>query len=72
MQAAADRLRAALPADRNLVVVGECEYGVVARPNQTPFLLRYYPKAVAGVADELNPMTPRREIPFEIQPTFGK
>jgi len=67
---AADRLRAPLPADRSLVVVGECEYGVLARPNQTPFLLRYYPKAVAGAALELNRMTPRGEIPFEIQPTF--
>ena len=43
---------------------------LLARPNQTPFLLRYYPKAVAGVAAELNRMSPRREIPFEIQPTF--
>ncbi|HZW29305.1 MAG TPA: DUF3386 family protein [Isosphaeraceae bacterium] len=65
-----DRLRAALPADRSLVVVGQCQYGVLARPKQTPFLLRYYPKAVAGVAEELNRMIPRREIPFEIQATF--
>src|SRR5580700_4557069 len=36
---AADRLRAALPSDRSLAVVGECEYGVLARPKQTPFLL---------------------------------
>src|SRR3954470_7186111 len=34
-----DRLRALLPPDRSLVVVGECQYGVLARPNQTPFLL---------------------------------
>jgi hypothetical protein len=67
---AADRLRAALPSDRSLVVVGECQYGVLARPNQTPFLLRYYPKAVAGDGAELNRMTPRKEIPFEIQPTI--
>jgi hypothetical protein len=65
-----DRLRAALPSDRSLAVVGECQYGVLARPKQTPFLLRYYPKAVAGNPDELNRLTPRREIPFEIQPTF--
>ena len=39
-------------------------------PKQTPFLLRYYPKAVAGNPDELNRLTPRREIPFEIQPAF--
>ena len=67
---AADRLRAALPSDRSLVVVGECQYGVLARPNQTPFLLRYYPKAVAGLGDELNRLTPRKEIPFEIQAAF--
>jgi hypothetical protein len=53
-----------------MAVVGQCEYGVLARPNQTPFLLRYYPKAVAGLPDELNRLTPRREISFEIQPTF--
>jgi hypothetical protein len=69
---AADRLRAALPADRSLSVVGECEYGVLARPNQTPFLLRYYPKAVAGNPGDLNRLSPRREIPFEIQPTFER
>ena len=45
----ADRLRAALPSGSSLVVVGECQYGVLARPNQTPFLLRYYPKAMAGI-----------------------
>jgi Protein of unknown function (DUF3386) len=66
----ADRLRAALPPESNLVVVGECQYGVLARPKETPFLLRYYPKAVAGVAAELNRMKPKGEIPFQIQPTF--
>ena len=45
-------------------VVGECEYGVLARPNQTPFLLRYYPKAVAGIADELNRLTPQARNPL--------
>ena len=63
VQQAADRLRASLPADRSVAVVGECEYGVLARPKQTPFLLRYYPKAVAGNPDELNRLAPRREIP---------
>jgi hypothetical protein len=67
---AADRLRASLPADRTMAVVGKCEYGVLARPKETPFLLRYYPKAVAGNAEELNRLIPKREIPFEIQPTF--
>src|SRR5262249_47689483 len=70
IHAGVDRLRAALPADRSLVVVGQCQYGVLARPKQTSFLLRYYPKAVAGVAEELNRMIPQREVPFEIQATF--
>jgi Protein of unknown function (DUF3386) len=67
---AADRLVGSLASAGSVAVVGRCEYGVLARPNQTPFLLRYYPKAVAGNADELNRLTPRREIPFEIQATF--
>src|SRR5437660_7552370 len=33
---AADRLRAHLPAWGSVVVVGTCEYGVLARPKQTP------------------------------------
>jgi hypothetical protein len=39
-------------------VVGLCEYGVLARPGQTPFMLRYYPKAVAGEPDEVNQLKP--------------
>ncbi len=70
VQREADRLVASLPAERTMAIVGRCEYGVVARPGQTPFLLRYYPKAVAGKPGELNRLTPRREIPFEIQATF--
>jgi hypothetical protein len=69
---AADRLLAALPSDQTMSIVGQCEYGVVARPKQTPFLLRYYPKAVTGNLDELNKLTPRPEIPFEIQPVFER
>src|SRR5437016_324908 len=33
---AADRLRAWLPYDGSVMVVGECRYGVLARPKQTP------------------------------------
>src|SRR5579885_1883000 len=33
---AADRLRAWLPEEGALVVVGKCVYGVLARPRQTP------------------------------------
>jgi hypothetical protein len=62
----ADRLRAALPPSGGVAVIGVCEYGVLARPRQTPFLLRYYPKAVAGTADALNRVAPRKEVPLEI------
>jgi hypothetical protein len=65
-----DRLRATVPASGSVAVVGACEYGVLARPNQAPFLLRYYPKAIAGKPDELNRMRPRPEVPFEIMATI--
>lgn len=61
-----DRLRASLPSSETLSVVGACEYGVLARPKEVPFLLRYYPKAIAGDPGELNRMTAREEIPLEI------
>jgi hypothetical protein len=70
VQAGADRLRAVLPAARTLGVVGECRYGVLARPRQTPFLLRHYPKAIAGSPDEVNRLARRPETPFEIVPTL--
>jgi hypothetical protein len=63
---APDRLRAWLPYTGSLVVVGECRYGVLARPDQTPFLLRHYPKAIAGNPDELNKMEPHGKLPLEI------
>src|SRR5262249_2596815 len=50
---AADRLRAWVPASGSLVVVGRCDYGVLARPKQTAFLLRHFPKALAGNPGEL-------------------
>src|SRR5437667_12611554 len=43
-----DRLRALLPASGSLTVIGVCDYGVLARPMQPAFLLRHYPKAMAG------------------------
>jgi hypothetical protein len=61
-----DRLRAWLPATGSLMVVGACEYGVLARPGQTPFLLRYYPKAMAGRPDELNRMVAWDQVPLEV------
>src|SRR5262249_4109647 len=66
---AADRLRAFLPGSGSVVVIGACEYGVLARPGQTPFLLRHYPKAMAGSPEELNRMRPRPEVPLEIVAT---
>lgn len=63
---AADRLRASVQGSGGVVVVGSCQYGVLARPNQTPFLLRYYPKAMAGSPEELNQRKPSNKVPFEI------
>ena len=42
------RLRAALPGTASLVVVGECQYGVIARPKETAFLLRHFPRPWPG------------------------
>jgi hypothetical protein len=66
VQKAADRLRALLPPSGSMVVIGSCQYGVLARPNQTPFLLRYYPKAMAGSPAELARMQPSNKVPLEI------
>ena len=77
-----DRLKAHVPASGPMVVVGECQYGVIARPGETPFLLRYYPKAVtydpkneAGRVPELNNMNRMKrregaslEIAAEVMP----
>jgi hypothetical protein len=63
---AADRLRAHLPISGSLAVIGVCEYGVLARPKKVPFLLRHYPKAMAGKPDELNRLKPFAKVPLEI------
>jgi hypothetical protein len=67
---ASDRLRAWLPYTGSLVVVGECRYGVLARPKQAAFLLRHCPKAIAGNPDELNRMQPHGKLPLEISATI--
>jgi hypothetical protein len=64
---APDRLRALAPSSGSIGVVGECTYGVLARPKATPFLLRHYPKAVAGSMADVCALQPKAEIPFEIQ-----
>jgi hypothetical protein len=67
---APDRLRALLPYAGSLVVVGECRYGVLARPKQTPFLLRHFPKALAGNPEELNKLRPHGKLALEIAATI--
>jgi len=68
--AASDRLRALLPYTGNVVVVGKCQYGVLARPKQTPFLLRHFPKAIAGNAQELSKAPAFGKLPLEIVATM--
>jgi hypothetical protein len=67
---ASDRLRAWLPEEGTSLVVGRCVYGVLARPKQTPFLLRHFPKAVAGSPAELNKMQAYDKLPLEIVAAF--
>jgi hypothetical protein len=67
---AADHLRAAVPGGGSVAVIGACEYGVLARPDQAAFLLRHYPKAISGRPDELNRLTPRAEVPLEVVATI--
>ncbi len=70
VRAMPDRLRAHLPSSDSLMVVGSCQYGVLARPKQTAFLLRYYPKAMAGWPAELNQLSPHGKLPLEIVATL--
>ncbi|HEY4312230.1 MAG TPA: DUF3386 family protein [Pirellulales bacterium] len=67
---ATDRLRAHLPLSGSVEVFGLLNYGVLARPQQTPFLLRHYPKAVSGKPDELNHITMQGQSRFEFVPHF--
>jgi hypothetical protein len=66
VQKAADRLRALIPARGSVAVIGECTYGVLDRPKQPAFLLRHYPKAVSGSAQEIHALKPKPEFPLEI------
>src|SRR5262249_32013433 len=50
---------------------GVCEYGVLARPGEVPFLLRYFPKGLAGKPDELNRFQRRPDAPLEIMATIA-
>src|SRR5437763_503878 len=64
---ASDRLRAPLPAG-TVSVVGRCDYGVL--PRAVPFLLRHYPKAIAGDPAELNRLKACKDVPFELMATI--
>lgn len=68
----ADRLRAHLPIHGSAAVFGILDYGVLARPAQTPFLLRHYPKACAGTTEELNALKWRGQERFEFVPRFER
>ena len=65
-----DRLRALVPPSGTMAVHGSLQYGVLARPKQTAFLLKHYPKAVAGSPDEVNRLKPYAKVPLEITATF--
>jgi hypothetical protein len=69
VRAGTDRLRAPLLGAHSLAVIGACDYGVLTR--KTPFLLRYFPKALAGKAEELNRMRPSDKVPLEIIARVG-
>jgi len=64
VRSARDRLRAFLPDSEAACVVGRLEYGVITR--DVPFLLRYYPKAVSGSAEDLARFKPCSQVPVEI------
>jgi hypothetical protein len=69
VRAADDRLRAVVPPSGTVAVIGACTYGVLTR--QTPFLLRYFPKAVAGDAEQLAGLHRFAEVPLEILATVA-
>lgn len=69
---ATDRLRSWVPEEGAVVVVGKCVYGVLARPKQTPFLLRYFPKGLDGTPADLNKMQAYGKLPLEIVASFAE
>lgn len=64
-----DRLRAVLPSSGAASVTGFCEYGVLER--EVPFLLRYYPKAIAGSLSDVNSVKPNDKLALEIVATLA-
>lgn len=59
MRRLSDRLRAHVPVEGSMMVAGQLDYGVLARPGETAFLLRHYSKAVAGKPEEVNRLAPK-------------
>jgi len=59
-----DRLQAVLEGKDSALVIGVCEYGVL--PRKIPFLLRHFPKSMAGTAADLNRMQATDKVPLEI------
>lgn len=66
---ATDRLRAFLPSNGTVSVVGRSRWGVLRR--EVPFLLEYYPKAISGDPALLNQFQPRADLPLEIAASLG-
>jgi hypothetical protein len=64
-----DRLRALLPTSGALSVIGQGDYGVLARANKPAFLLRHYPKAIAGDPKQIAQFAPKSGLPLEIMAT---
>ena len=59
-----DRLVGTVPSRKAMVIEGRCQYGVVKR--NEPFLLKYYPKTIAGDPEALNQIGPSGELPLEV------
>ena len=50
-------------------MTGECEYGTLKR--EVTFLLRYYPKGIAGKPEQINQFKPHDQVPVEIMSTVN-
>lgn len=61
-----DRLVGTAPSREAMVIEGRCEYGVVRRQ----FLLRYYPRTLAGDPVALNRIGSSGELPLEVAAQF--
>lgn len=60
-----------LPAERSGVLLGVCHYGVLSKPNQEPFLLKYYAKAHLDQS-EATTLAASKRLPLEVVRMAGK